>query len=215
MADLSHSVLSALSEVEAAEQRILDTGLRLMQAADGATYVFDLFAIGALNRAVAMTSAFRKLVADRNMVTAGALVRIHLDTAFRFYASYLVDDRNAFATAVLEGNEIPDLNDRDGERMRDGYLVSQLEKEYPGVRQVYKTACGYVHMSYTHMQSALDGADRANHIVHVQIAVTDRTLPDSFYIDACRTFCTITDILLQLVDGWVSYKNNNVLKCDS
>ena len=201
MTEFSWNVLAALTEVEVAEKRILDTGLRLMQAADGATYVFDLFAIGALNRAVAMTSAFRKLVADRNMVTAGALVRMHLDTALRFYASYLVDDRDAFATAVFEGMEIPKLKDRNGERMRDGFLVGQRESEFPGVRQVYKTACGYVHMSHTHMQSALDGADWENCIVHVQIAVTDRSLPDSFYTDACGTFCTITDILLQLVDG--------------
>ena len=203
MLELSQQILDALSNVERANKRIEEKGLHLTQAAGGALYVFDVFAIGALNRATAMTSAFRKLVADRNMVTAGALIRMHLDTAFRFYASVLVDNRTAFATAVFDGKAIRDLQDRHGKRMNDGYLVRQLEGQYPGVHQVYETACNYVHMSFTHMQSALDGADLANHLVHFQIAATDRSLPDPFYVGACDTFCAITDILLELVDGWI------------
>jgi hypothetical protein len=149
------------------------------------------------------------------MVTAGALVRMHLDTAFRFFASLLVDNRNAFATAVFEGTAIPKLKDRNGQPMRDAYLVDNLEKEFPGVRNVYDTACGYVHLSFTHMQCLLDGADRANCVVHIQIAPTDRPLPDSFYVDACKTFCTITDILLHLVDGWISDKIERTSKAVS
>ena len=88
----SEAVVAALTHLKSVETDILDAGMRLMKSADGHTFVFDHFAIGTLNRAVAISSAFHTLVNDFNMVAAGALVRIHLDTALRYFASHLVED---------------------------------------------------------------------------------------------------------------------------
>ena len=85
----SEAVEAALLQLKSAESKILDTGMRVMKSADGQSFVFDHFAIATLNRAVAISSAFHSLVNDFNMIAAGVLIRIHLDTALRYFASRL------------------------------------------------------------------------------------------------------------------------------
>src|SRR5688572_21176414 len=112
MAEHSRPVVAALTDLKSVESDILAAGMRLMKSADGQMFIFDQFAIATLNRAVAISSAFRTLVTDFNMVAAGALVRIHLDTALRYFASHLVDDWDAFAESVIRGEPINKMIDR-------------------------------------------------------------------------------------------------------
>lgn len=110
----SQPVVSARAHLKSLEAKILDTGMRLMNSADGDMFVFDHFAIATLNRGVAISSAFHALVSDFNMVAAGTLVRIHLDTALRYFASHLVEDWDAFAESVIRGQRIDKMVDRNG-----------------------------------------------------------------------------------------------------
>ena len=206
----SDAVVASLADVKAVESDILDTGLRLMQSADGYTYVFDLFAIATLNRAVAISSAFHSLVQARNMVAAGALLRVHLDTALRYFASHLVEDWEGFAEAVIRGDQINRMVDRDGNKLSDFHLSKEFEKHVPGTRDLYERACGYVHFSEVHTTSVLNGVvDRENHVVGMKISAVDRNLSDSHYIDACMTITFISQIVIDLVQSWIDYKVKN------
>ena len=203
----SNTVAAALSEVKSAESEILDVGLSLMKSADGHMFVFDHFAIATLNRAAAISSAFHNLVNEFNMIAAGALVRIHLDTALRYFASHLVDDCNTFAESVIRGERIDRMVDRDGSRLTDFHLSTEFEKRKPGIRDLYEWACRYIHFSDAHTTSVLDGViDRENHVVGIKIGAIDRELPDDFYIDACTIFANISRIVVELVQSWIDYK---------
>ncbi|HNP29349.1 MAG TPA: hypothetical protein PKK23_09910 [Nitrospirales bacterium] len=205
----SESVVAAITHLKWVEAGILDVGIRLMKSADGHIFIFDQFAIATLNRAVAISSAFHKLVNDFNMVAAGALVRIHLDTALRYFASHLVDNCDAFAESVLRGEPIHKMVDRNGNKLNDFHLSNEFEKQVPGIRNLYERACGYVHFSGVHVARVLDGVvDRENFVIGTKIGATDRGLSDDYYIDACNTVSEISKIIINLVESWIDYKTD-------
>jgi hypothetical protein len=109
----------------------------------------QIFVAAALNRSISLVHGFCTLIPD-NYISAASLVRLQLDSAVRFTALWLVEDREEFAKNVSSGQQINRVKDRDGCLMKDDYLVKRLNTRYPGVKQCYEDGCGYVHFSDTH-----------------------------------------------------------------
>jgi hypothetical protein len=183
----------------------------MFEAFGGAFYGMDLLAAGALNRSKAHIAGFQQLVGAKNLICAGALLRLQLDTALRFYAAFLVEQPHDFALAVLGGARVRDLKDRDGKKMTDAYLVEKLGQEFDWVPRVYERTSGYVHLSSTHLLSAMaptEGASDSDRAITIKIAAEDKPLPAWIYIEAVDAFRAATDILLRYVHGWVFTKAN-------
>jgi hypothetical protein len=182
----------------------------MFEAFGGAMYGMDLLAAGALNRSKAYVAGFRTLLAGKNLICAGALLRLQLDTAMRFYAAFLVERPHEFALTVLAGQRVRDIKDRDGKKMTDAYLVQKLGQEFPWVPRVYERTSGYVHLSSTHLLSALhspiESADERTFTI--KISAEDKPLPDFIDIEAADAFRATTDVLLRYVQGWVFTKAN-------
>ena len=87
-------------------------------------YMMDFFAIGAIKRNVGTARAFRAMIESWNLVCARALLRMHIDTALRFSAAWLVQDPHSFASQLLGHERIDRMRDSNGRRMTDAYLVS-------------------------------------------------------------------------------------------
>ena len=204
----SEAIQAGLAEVEADEESMIKLAAEMFRAHDGEFYLFDLLAASALNRSVALSSGFRKMIRANNLICAGALVRLELDTAIRFFAGFIVDQPHEFAFKVLEGNRISWMKDRDGNSMTDRNLLVKLAREYPWVEEVYEKASSYVHLSETHMLSSLSMMDRDSGKVEIKISSIDRTFPDDIYIDAINTFRACASILARYVDGWRFTKDN-------
>ena len=182
----------------------------MAKAYGGALYGLDLLAFGALNRSKAHIAGFRSLLRERNLLCAGALLRLQIDTALRFFAASLVESPHGFAIDVLSGKQIRDIRDRSGKRLTDAYLVSRLGEEYEWIPRVYERTSGYVHFSATHIMAALspteDPADSTG--IEMKISAIDKPLPESLYIEACDAFCSSTEVLLEYVRAWVFTKAN-------
>ena len=161
----------------------------------------------ALNRSRANLSAFQQLVRDRNLVIAGALLRLQIDTALRFYAAFLVDEPHTFALEVLRGERIDRAKDSEGKHLRDGYLVSKLSAEYPWISRVYNRTSSYIHLSATHIHHAFDIPEDAASFT-LKISDVDRELPEELYAEAILAFGEATKILLKYIDGWIYTKAN-------
>ena len=204
----SDVVETALADLEADEKELIAIAGEMLQAYGGAVYGFDFLANAAVNRALALSSGFRTMIREQNLICAGALLRLQLDTALRFFAGFIVDKPHDFAVEVLGGKQINRMKDREGKRMTDRYLVSQMAEQYPWVERVYELASGYVHMSETHILSTLESIDLDSGIVGIKISSHDRPLPDDVYIDAIRTFRQCSRILALHLEGWVFTKNN-------
>ena len=107
----------ALGFLEADEKQLLSLGANMSRAFGGALNSFDLIAFGALKRSLSLSAGFRTMILSKNMTCAGALLRMHLDTTFRFYAGFLVLDPHEFAVQVLRGEHIRKMRCIEGKRM--------------------------------------------------------------------------------------------------
>lgn len=207
----SESLEASLKRLEPLDEAHLELGKQMFEAFGGALYGMDLLAAGALNRSKAHIAGFRQLVGAKNLICAGAVLRLQLDTALRFYASFLVGEPHDFALSVLGGKRVRDLKDRDGKRLTDAYLVERLGQEFEWVPRVYDRTSGYVHFSATHLMSAMspsEGTSDSDRSITIKIAAEDKPLPAWLYIEAVDAFRASTDILLRYVHGWVFTKAN-------
>ena len=207
----SESLETRLARLVPLDEAHLELGKQMFEAFGGALYGMDLLAAGALNRSKAHLGGFRQLIGAKNLICAGALLRLQLDTALRFHAAFLVEHPHEFAIAVLGGKRIRDLKDRHGEKMTDAYLVRKLGEEFDWVPRVYERTSGYVHLSATHLMSAMgstEGAAEPDRSITIKIAAEDKPLPSWIYIEAVDAFRAATELLLRYVHGWVFTKAN-------
>jgi len=206
----SNSLEESLARLTDLDRAHLELGMEMSKAHGGAIYGMDLLAFGALNRSKAHIGGFRTLIDAKNLICAGALLRLQLDTAMRFFAAFLVDKPHDFALAVLGGKRVRDLRDRDGKAMTDAYLARKLGEEFEWVPRVYERTSGYVHLSSSHLMSALSAkpGDAQSREFEVKVSAEDKPLPQWIYIEASDAFCAATQIFLRYVHGWVFTKAN-------
>ena len=81
---MSNTITNALEKLESDENELVELCGKMVNAYGGAIYAFDLFANGAANRSLGLSTGFRTMIREKNFICAGALVRLQLDTAFRF-----------------------------------------------------------------------------------------------------------------------------------
>lgn len=207
----SESLEVSLARLTDLDQVHLDLGKQMFEAYGGALYGMDLLATGALNRSKAHIAGFRYLIEAKNLICAGALLRLQLDTALRFYAAFLVENPHEFALGILDGRRVRDQRDRDGKRMTDSYLVKRLGVECAWVPRVYERTSGYVHLSAAHLLSAIgpvEGSQQSDRCISLKITAEDKALPDWIYIEAVDAFRASTEVFLRYVEGWVFTKAN-------
>ena len=195
------SIEEALDVLESDSKKLVDLCADIVKADDGAVYPFDLFANGAANRSLALSKGFRQMIRDKNLICAGAILRLQLDTAFRFYAGFLVQDPHQFALDVFGGAHIRNIEDMGGKKITDRYLVNKLSGEFEWVDELYKQTCDYIHLSGTHMSHAIDGHDHTSFTA--KISDSDGDLPDHVYLSAIMAFQQSTLIFVRYLNGWL------------
>jgi len=208
---LNESLEASLEKLAYLDKLHLELGKAMYEAYGGAIYGMDLLATAALNRSKAHIAGFRRLIESHNLLCAGAILRLQLDTALRFHAAFLVKKPHDFAVEILSGKKMKDMRDQEGKLLTDTYLVKKLGKEFEWVPRVYDRTSGYVHFSATHMMAALSvdkDDDDSTKMITGKISDTDKPLPEWIYIEACDAFCASTEILLKYIHGWVLTKAN-------
>jgi hypothetical protein len=205
----SDIVLSRLAELRALNKTFLDAGLRMSQAYGGSIYPMDILATGALNRTLAVLSGFCRMIEERNLVCAGALLRLQLDTALRFYASFRVAKPHDFAVRVLAGTPVSKMKDSAGNRLTDHFLVTCLAEDYEWLPRVYHETSGYVHLSEKHLLAPFspdpDGQERT---LRTHVGAEDKPLPDALYLEATDAFAASAAIFYRYLEGWIFTKAN-------
>ena len=174
-----------------------------------ALYTYDLFCTAILNRSVNILRGFTLLMRSRNFIAAAPLVRVHLDTLLRLYAStlvpYNIDD---FARKVLRGKQISDLKDRDGNKMRDGYLAKKIS-ELDGLNwiyDVYKAGSGHIHFSSSAMFSSTKISSEDERIITGTIGKHDEFISENEKLGAAIRMHEISTQIVALVYLWKKQK---------
>ncbi len=126
------------------EKTQIDLAKRMVGCHDSSLYAVDLLMSAAINRSLSLSKGFSTLIQDKNLICAGAILRLQIDTAMRIFAGTLVEDSNQFAIDVISGKHIRNMRDRDGNNMTDKYLVGKLSDIYPWLTSVYEKTSGYI-----------------------------------------------------------------------
>jgi hypothetical protein len=208
---LAHSsdIRKRLAELRGLTKTFLDAGLRMSRAYGGALYPMDILATGALNRTLALLSGFARMIEERNLICAGALLRLQVDTALRFYAAFRVTSPHEFATSVLNGVPVSDLKDSEGHRLTDRFLVKSLAPDYHWLPRVYRETSGYVHLSEKHLLAPFSPAPNGeSRTLRTQVSAEDKPLPDAVYIEAMDAFAASAAIFYRYLEGWIFTKGN-------
>ena len=196
----------SLDVIEKNKNTALSLAKEMLSAENGAMYPVDLLATGAIKRFLSTSSAFRLLVESNNLVSARSILRIHLDTAMRFHAVWLVSDPHKFASDVLAGKQINRMKDRDGIKLTDSYLSSKLAEEYNWIPTVYTNLCGYIHFSSSHLFSPIKDLNENDRSFSFEISDTDNNYPDFSWEEIVDCFNETSEIFFKYLCGWIQTK---------
>lgn len=171
-------------------------------------YTLDFLVIGAVKRYLNNSAAFCLMIETRNMSCARALLRMHIDTALRFSAAWLVDDPQAFASKVLGGERIDKLKDKNGGKLSDAHLVKVHTMTYPWLPEVYKNLSSYVHFSASQIFDSVATLDENSRTVHFQISNKDVKFPEASWVELLQCFIEMAGMLEKYIEGYVVTKHH-------
>lgn len=174
-------------------------------------YPLDLLFCGAVDRSLALIDGFISLNNTQNYLCMAPIVRMHLDTVLRIFATTLVEDPNKLAEMIFEGNEIRKIPDKDGKKMSDAYLRkgfiqfwNELDANVSWVDPVYKKTSGHIHLSRVHILSSVSECGNDGNIefrLNGQVKEYDMLARE-----AAAAMCEISDILAFYINNWAEQK---------
>jgi hypothetical protein len=180
--------------------------LKMLKANDAAMYPLDLMGISVSKRSMSLIRGFTEMIRQENFICAAPLLRMQLDNSLRFYASFLVEDPHDLARQFAEGKLIKDFKEKGtNQRFSDHLLVQRLAEHHPWITEVYKKACGYVHLSDLHLFNTLGKKDEEKGL-GVIISDSDSFITDKERLEAVYIMFRLTTIVLWLLHSWTITK---------
>ena len=196
-----------LDHLESSEETFKNLSTQMMEPGKD-LFPLDMLEVGVINRSLSLLTGFATLIRTDNYIAAAHLARPHLDNFLRFYASWLVDNPHDFAMDIFRGIRIDKMKDRDGNLLRDSYLVEVASKEYPWMQNVYKEASGFIHLSRKHVFTSTSIKDKEESTVEFRIGKQDKYVPEESKIEAVECMIEITKCIIKLLEGWIWTKRN-------
>ena len=125
----------------------------------------DLFVESILNRMTEINDAFNELTkpGSYNYLGAVPLVRLQIDTLIYAYAETLVEDSYDFLKCFLSGDKWTKLKDREGNELKESYLIEKLCELYENdeLKRVYRYTSEFVHLSNIHLFMTLSATEKS------------------------------------------------------
>ena len=180
-------------------------GHEMCPAHDGDLYPMVFLGAAVLIRSMRLFKGFSDLIPS-NFMAAAPLVRLQLDNLLRFHAAFLVQYPHRFVMDVLQGSQINKLRSQDGRRLTDAYLVDRLVAKDLDIKTIYQRGCSYVHLSDLHLLHAVQSSGDMR--VAITISEDESEVPDDLRLDAVETMISVTQLILNHVQGWVCTKAN-------
>lgn len=199
-------VQDLLALLEQDRDAVLLTGKRLFGERNAPIFGLDLLAYGAIKRNLSTTTAISEMVSSWNMVCARSLLRVHIDTALRFSAAWLVEQPHDFALKVIGGHRIDKLKDQAGSRLTDAHLVEIRAAEYPWLPKVYESLSGYIHFSGSHVFDSVASLGDEDMSIAFEISATDYKFPELSWAEILDCTREATGMLTKYLDGYIFTK---------
>lgn len=195
-----------LALLERDRDAMLLRGMRLFGQPSAPMYGLDLLAYGAIKRNLSTTVAISQMVSSWNMICARSLLRVHIDTALRFSAAWIVEHPHDFAVKVISGHRIDKLKDQAGLRLTDAHLVEIHAAEFPWLPDVYKRLSGYIHFSGAHVFDSVASLGDEDMSISFEISATDYKFPEFSWAEVLDCTRETTGMLTKYLDGYIITK---------
>ncbi|WP_313056503.1 hypothetical protein [Stutzerimonas nitrititolerans] len=202
----SELVKELLLSLKQDSDELLNLGMQVVGPSGSPMFPLDWVVFAAIKRSISTASAVTAMVQAWNMVCARSLLRMHIDTALRFSAAWLVAEPHTFATSVLAGARIDKLKDTNGKRLTDAHLVEIRKSEYPWLPDVYSNLSGYVHFSGSHIHDAISNLVDEDRTIEFLISDTDLKFPEFSWVEILECFREATSILANYLQGYAQTK---------
>lgn len=173
---------------------------------NGHIHTMDLFISAIINRSISLMRGFVTLAKVDNYIAAVPIIRIQLDNCLRFYASTLVTNYNDFFIEYLDGTHIRNLKDATGKKMTDTYLVTKLDKIFPGLHNLYINTSGHIHFSNEHSFLQTNVIAKEERTIRTQIGGNGFFAIDQ-KVDFAFNMFKASEILLNLTQSWKFQKS--------
>lgn len=174
-------------------------GLAIARAGERGMFSAHSVALAAIQRSLALIDGFSLMVEQRNVLCAAPLVRMQIDSVMRLYACQLVDDLNVIFTHLLEDKPLHKLKSRDGNDLRDAYLIKQLGKGYPWMESAYEGTSGFIHLSVRHFNAIWDTFHDETRTVSIAIGRSyGERWKEAEMLETIDAFGNTTTILLEM-----------------
>jgi hypothetical protein len=204
---MTPEIENKLKGFEAFEGQLFELSKEMLSAGQG-LYPLDNFAIGVINRSLALISGFVLLIRNSNYIGAAHLTRPHLDNYLRFYAAWQVSDPHDFAMQTMKGVRIEKLKDRNGNSLKDSNLIKTASLDYPWMQNVYDQTSGFTHLSSKHILTSGKLLDQEKRTIELAVSKFDKYVEDESRSEAIDCMSEITRCIIKLLVGWIWTKNN-------
>lgn len=200
---LPESVENLLTKLGQLKEEVTRQLANAWQADERRIFTTDLVALGVARRTYVLIDGFVTLVRQRNPLCCGALLRLQLDTAMRFYACWLVDKPEEVALALLDDRHLDKIKSREGECLADAYLHKQLSEHYGDwVSRVYGNTSGFIHFTGRAMLDACTDHDAATGRESVSLQGPGRTWTEPEMVEMVSAFVESVGITVNLLYSW-------------
>lgn len=197
---------AGLSQVRKHESTLLMLGHSALNTVGAPLYTIDFYAIGAIKRALAVTTGFCTLIEDRNLVCAGALIRMQVETAFRFYGISLVADPGDAVLQIMGGVHLKKMKARDGKPLTDTYLAREISKHRPWVEPLFRETSNFVHFTEKQIFAGLIDVNDDDRAFRMLISSDDSHAPESVFVEALEAFDSATLLVAEVIETWFAQR---------
>lgn len=204
--DHSDPVKEALVRMASDQRTILAFGAEFFSVGTP-MFPLDWLAAAAIKRNLSTTSAISLLVSAWNMQAARSLLRIHIDTALRFSAAWLVEKPHDFAMDIFKGARIDKYLGMDGRPLKDFRLVEARSLDHPWLSSVYENLSGYVHFSGSHVYDSMRDSGDNEESISFYLSENDEKFPDSSWIEVIDCAREATGMLMHYLNGYALTKS--------
>ena len=183
-------------------KRYLEVFSTHLGSADGAPmYTADLVMFGILARQIGLIESMPAIFESKNIHALAPLLRVQLDSLLRLHAFGIVEDPQDLAHHIIKGKNLRKYKSRDGKDLFDRHLVDSLKMELPWVESMYDTLSGWVHLSNSHIFSAVSEGQGEGEI-KVGVGSFREDVPEEIFKEARDALIDIHTNTANLIEAY-------------
>lgn len=162
----------------------------------------NLFVHGITHKAQAITKGYITLTKSGNYICAISLIRILLDCALLAWAGLAAKNRDQFFLAYNAGTPINRLEDKNGNKLTQGFIVRTLSEQLPAVKEIFDDASGFVHTSRAAQDGSIDLTNEFRLLSYENYQTPEKTRKK-----AHEQMRQANNILIAILAKWVKLKH--------